>query len=106
VALSNKLDMVGLAYRAGRALAGSAACEKGLKQRKVCLLLMHQALAAGTRKEFAGLCERFGADMITVPLADDLGRAIGKPGVMLVGITDAGFAKAIQNNYHGGSGSE
>jgi ribosomal protein L7Ae-like RNA K-turn-binding protein len=106
VTSSNKLDMVGLAYRAGRALSGSAACEKGLKQRKVCLMLMHQALSAGTRRMFTELCERFDADMITVALADDLGRAIGKPGVMLVGITDAGFAKAIQNNYHGGSGSE
>jgi len=98
--------MVGMACRAGHALAGSAACEKGLKQRKVCLLLMHPAVSEGTRGEFARLCERFGAGVLTVSAADDLGKAIGKPGVMLVGITDAGFAKAIQNNYHGGSGSE
>ena len=106
MASSSKLDMVGMAYRAGRALAGSAACEKGLRQRKVCLLLMQEALSEGTRREFAGLCERFGADVLTVSAANDLGKAIGKTGVMLVGITDAGFAKAIQNNYHGGSGSE
>jgi len=98
--------MVGLAYRAGCALAGSAACEKGLKQRKICLLLKHQGVSAGTHRMFAELCGRFGADVITVPMTEDLGSAIGKPGVMLVGITDAGFAKAIKNNYHGGSGSE
>ncbi len=44
--------------------------------------------------------------MIMIGLEDDLGKAIGRPGVMLVGITDAGFAKAILNNYHGGSGIE
>jgi ribosomal protein L7Ae-like RNA K-turn-binding protein len=103
---SNNLNMVGLACRAGRVLAGSAACEKGLKQRKVCLLLMQQGLSAGTCKEFTGLCERYSAEVMMIGLTDDLGKAIGKPGVMLVGITHAGFAKAIQNNYHGGSGIE
>jgi ribosomal protein L7Ae-like RNA K-turn-binding protein len=98
--------MVGLACRAGRVMSGSAACEKGLKQRKICLLLIQQGLSEGSRKGFIELCGRFGAETMMIAAEDDLGRAIGKPGVMLVGIADAGFAKAIQNNYHGGSGIE
>jgi ribosomal protein L7Ae-like RNA K-turn-binding protein len=98
--------MAGLACRAGRVMAGSAACEKGLKQKKICLLLVQQGLSEGSLKNFGSLCERFGASMMMIGAEDDLGKAIGRPGVMLVGVTDAGFAKAIQNNYHGGSGIE
>jgi len=98
--------MVGLAYRAGRVLAGSAACEKGLKQKKICLLLVQQGLSEGSLKGFAELCRRGGAEMLVISPEHDLGRAIGRPNVMLAGITNAGFAKAIENNYHGGSGIE
>ena len=98
--------MAGLAFRAGRALAGSAACEKGLMFHQICLLLIQQGLSENSIKQFTGLCERSGAEWMLIGPEDDLGAAIGRPGVMLVGITDAGFAKAIKNNYHGGSGIE
>ena len=98
--------MAGLAFRAGRALAGSAACEKGLTLHQICLLLIQQGLSENSIKQFTGLCERSDAEWMLIGPEDDLGAAIGRPGVMLVGITDAGFAKAIKNNYHGGSGIE
>ncbi len=103
---SNKLSMAGLAYRAGKALAGSAACEKGLKFGQVHLLLVQQGLSEGSLEYFSGLCERVHAKTLMVGKEDDLGKAIGRPGVMLVGITDTGFANAIKNNYLGGSGIE
>ena len=98
--------MAGLAFRAGRTLAGSAACEKGLMLQQICLLLIQHGLSGNSIKQFTGLCERYGAEWMIIGPDDDLGAAIGRPGVMLVGITDAGFAKAIKNNYHGGSGIE
>ena len=98
--------MAGLAFRAGRALAGSAACEKGLMHHQICLLLIQQGLSENSIKQFTGLCERSDAEWMLIGPEDDLGAAIGRPGVMLVGITDAGFAKPIKKNYHGGSGFE
>ena len=103
---SNKLSMAGLAFRAGRAVTGSAACETGLKRRQICLLMIQQGLSESSLKHFNGLCERSGAECLLIDKQDDLGKAIGKPGVMLVGLTDTGFANAIKNIYHGGSGIE
>ena len=98
--------MAGLAFRAGKVMSGSMACEKGLLQQQIRLLLIQQGLSENSLKQFTGLCERSGAEWLIISEDDDLGAAIGRPGVMLVGITDAGFAKAIKNNYHGGSGIE
>ena len=95
--------MAGLAYRAGRALAGSEACEKGIKRRQVCLLMVQAGLSEGSLSKFAGLCGQYGADMMMINAQYDLGGAIGRPGVMLLGITDSGFAAAIKKNYVGGS---
>lgn len=96
--------MVGLAYRAGRTLAGTAACEKGLKQRRICLMLLQDGLSPSTQSAFTELCARNGVDVLTIGGDGILGKAIGRPGIMLLGVTDKGFADAIRNNFDGGSG--
>ena len=98
--------MVGLAFRAGKVMSGSMACEKGLDRHRICLLMIQQGLSENSVKQFTGLCARSGAEWLIINASDDLGASIGRPGVMLVGITDIGFAQAIKNNYHGGSGIE
>ena len=95
--------MAGLAFRAGRALAGSAACEKGIKRRQICLLLAQKSLSEGSLSRYTALCTKYGTEMMMINAQHDLGMAIGRPGVMLLGITDSGFADAIKNNYDGGS---
>lgn len=103
---SNKLGMVGLAVRAGKALFGTAACERGVKNRSVRLLLLQEGLSAPTRKNFEGLCRRANVRFLTVNGQGALGAAIGKPGIMILGITDSGFAGEISDNFDGGSGTE
>lgn len=101
---SNNLAMIGLAFKAGKTLAGTAACEKGLKHRKIRLLLLQEELAPSSRKGFLELCESTGIHVITIGGGDCLGDAIGRPGIMVLGVTDKGFANAIRNNFDGGSG--
>ncbi len=96
--------MVGLAFRAGKTLAGTAACEKGLKHRNIRLLLLQDGLSSSSRKRFLELCENTGVKVITIGNGNTLGDAIGRPEIMVLGITDRGFADAICNNYDGGSG--
>jgi ribosomal protein L7Ae-like RNA K-turn-binding protein len=96
--------MVGLAFRAGKTLAGTAACEKGLKHRKIYLLLLQEGLSPSSRKGFLELCENTGVEVITIGNGDRLGDAIGRPEIMVLGVTDKRFAHAIRNNYVGGSG--
>lgn len=96
--------MIGLAFRAGKTLTGSAACEKGLKQRRVKLLLMQDGLSPASARSFLELAQRMGTKTLTLGAQDRLGEAIGRPGIMVLGVTDKGFADAIRNNLDGGSG--
>jgi len=96
--------MVGLAYRAGKTLVGTAACEKGIKHRKIYLLLLQDGLSSSSERRFSELCVNAGVKVIRIGSGDRLGDAIGRPGIMLLGVTDKRFADAIRNNYDGGSG--
>ena len=96
---------VGLAYRAGRVLAGTAACEKGIKTKEVRLLLMQQELSEGTRNKFLRLCEERGIKARVVDEPGSIGRAIGRQEIMLVGVTDQRLADAARNIIDGVKGS-
>lgn len=89
--------------RAGKALFGTAACERGIKRQSVQLLLLQRGLSDSSRKHFETLCGRYDVRMITVEEEGRLGAVIGRPGIMVLGITDHGFAKTIIKQIDGGS---
>lgn len=75
-------------------MVGSAACEKGIKRSKVRLMLLSTALSDGSMTMFERLCERCSVDVIKTD--DPIGKAIGRAEVMVIGITDQGFATTIK----------
>ncbi len=102
---SNSLSYVGLAHKAGKTLVGTAACESGLKRGSVRLLLLQEGMSPSSIRKFEYLCGKENVDVLTVSMYDKLGLAIGKPEIMVLGITDFGFADAIKNIFIGGQGS-
>lgn len=90
---SNKLSLLGIAFKAGAVLAGTAACENGIKERKIKLLILNSAISEGSAKHFRNLCEASNIDIITTD--QPIGDAIGRGYIMIIGITDEGFKKAI-----------
>lgn len=102
---SNSLTYIGFAQRAGKTLAGSAAAEKGIHQGKVYLLLLQETLSASSIEHFRTLCERYRVPYRVMHGEPSLGQGIGKSGVMVVGITDNGFAVTIRNIIDGVKGS-
>ena len=96
---------IGLAFRAGRALAGTAACEKGVKKNEVRLLLMQSQLSEGTKGKFLRLCEERGIKVCVLEEPGSIGRAIGRQEIMLVGVTDQRLANAARNIIDGVKGS-
>jgi ribosomal protein L7Ae-like RNA K-turn-binding protein len=102
---SNSLSYVGLAHRAGKTLIGTAACEKGLKRGDIQLLLLQEGLSESTIDKFAYICSKNNVDVLTVNGYYRLGPAIGKEGIMIIGITDTGFADVIKKTIIGGQGS-
>jgi ribosomal protein L7Ae-like RNA K-turn-binding protein len=105
VASTNNLSYIGLAHRAGQTLVGTAACEAGLKRGKLRLLLLQEGLSPSTVKKFVYLCGKNNVDVLTFSEYDKLGLAIGRPDIMVLGITDIGFADTIKNSFIGGQGS-
>lgn len=93
---SNSLSYVGLAFRAGKTLIGTAACEKGIKRGKVRLLLLQERMSAGSTERFQRLCAMHHVDVLIVQ--ESLGSAIGRSEILVIGITDKGFAKTIKNS--------
>lgn len=101
--ISNKLSYVGLAYKAGKALCGTAVCEKGIKYSKIKLLILQDSISENSEKHFRLLCARHNVALIKVQTP--LGEAIGKAGIMIIGITDVGFKNAILNKEDSTKGS-
>jgi ribosomal protein L7Ae-like RNA K-turn-binding protein len=102
---SSNLSFIGLAQKAGKTLTGTAACEKGLKRGSIKLLLLQDGLSASTVDKFTYICRKNNVDVLVVNSYYRLGLAIGKEGIMIIGITDTGFADSIRKNIFGGQGS-
>lgn len=99
------MSYVGLAHRAGKTLTGTAACEKGLKKGNIKLLLLQEGLSDSTIDKFTYICRKNNVDVLLVNGYYRLGPAIGKEEIMVIGITDTGFAGTIKKNIIGGQGS-
>lgn len=69
------------------------------------LLLLQKGLSDSSINYFYTLCKTAGADILIVDEEQRLGDAAGRPGVMVMGITDKRFAKQIKCNIDGGSGN-
>ena len=90
---SNNLSILGIANKAGKITLGTAACEKGLKSRKIKLLIVHESLSDRSKKHFSCLCEKYGVDIMITE--ESLGKALGKDYILVAGVTDKGFKKVI-----------
>ncbi len=84
---------LGLAARAGKVVYGAGACEAGVKNGKVKLLILDGGVSANTKSAFAGMCARRGVDIMCLDDTDCLGQRLGKPGRKVIGIVSVEFAK-------------
>lgn len=89
--------------RAGKAVFGTASCEKSLKKGAVQLLLLQKGLSESSVDHFLKLCKEADVKILMVDEDERLGDAAGRSGIMVLGITDKRFAEQI-NSIIGGSG--
>lgn len=94
---SNSLSIVGLANKAGKTVIGTAACEAGIWNGRLRLLLLQQSMSLSSIRKFKCMCDKNKVDVFIVSGYDGLGRAIGKSEIRVVGITDDGFANKIKS---------
>ena len=92
--MSRLLNMLGLCARAGKLITGEKACVQAARTGGVHAMLLDGAASDNAVKAVSQACESHGVPLLRTG-AFELGDAIGKPGRMAAGVTDAGMAERI-----------
>ena len=88
-------NLLGLACRACKTICGDFAAEKHLKKHTVPMLFLAADGGADNVEKYRRLAERKGIAVVDILTKEELGRAVGKMQNVVVLLTDAGFAKAV-----------
>ena len=92
--MNRALNMLGLCARAGKLISGEKACLQLIRGGGAHVVLMDAGAAKNAVKSITDACSHHQVPLLQAP-ESELGDAIGKPGRMVVAVTDAGFAKRI-----------
>ena len=92
--MKRALSMLGLCARAGKLISGEKACLQSIRSGGVYAVLLDAAAAGNAVKSITDACTYHNVILLRAP-EFELGDAIGKPGRMVVAVTDARFAARI-----------
>lgn len=92
--MNRALSMLGLCARAGKLISGEKACLQSIRSGGVYAVLLDAAAAGNAVKSISDACSYHEVPLFRTP-EYELGDAIGKPGRMVVGITDPKFAERV-----------
>ncbi|MCF6514951.1 YlxQ-related RNA-binding protein [Lactobacillus sp. S2-2] len=90
------LNLLGISKRAGKIITGEDLILKAIRNNEVKLLFIANDAGKSTAKKFKDKTNFYEIPLITIFNKEQLGEAVGMPRVM-IGITDAGFAKKFKN---------
>lgn len=88
--------LLGLARKAGKAVAGNYAVQRAIKQQKVFLLLIAADAAPNTKDEFRKLASHYNIPVCEFLTKVKLGASIGSSESAVVAVLDPSFAQAIR----------
>ncbi|TRM12435.1 50S ribosomal protein L7ae [Lentibacillus cibarius] len=94
---NNYLNIVGLAYRAGKCSTGEDTIVKDIRQQRAKLVLLANDIGPRTQKKIMNKCKTYEVPFVFVDDKETLSDAIGKSQRVAVAILDDGFAAKIQS---------
>ena len=95
---NNYLNILGLAYRAGKCSLGEDAILRDVRGEKAKLVLLANDIGPQTRKKLTDKCKFYEVPLVIVEEDRELlSNAIGKSHRVAIAILDAGFAKKIKS---------
>jgi len=95
---NNYLNILGLAYRAGKCSLGEDAILRDVRSEKAKLVLLANDIGPQTRKKMTDKCKYYEIPLIVVEEDREvLSNSIGKSHRVAIAVLDAGFAKKIQS---------
>ncbi|QST01625.1 ribosomal L7Ae/L30e/S12e/Gadd45 family protein [Pontibacillus sp. ALD_SL1] len=89
------LNMIGLAFRAGKCTLGEEAIVRDIQRKRACLVLIANDTGINTKKKLEDKCSFYKVPYREVVDRETLSGAIGKSGRVALAITDRGFATKI-----------
>ncbi|MFS0672476.1 L7Ae/L30e/S12e/Gadd45 family ribosomal protein [Ornithinibacillus sp. 179-J 7C1 HS] len=95
---SNYLNIIGIAFRAGKCSTGEETIVKDIQKKRAKLVLIANDVGPQTRKKLTDKCNSY--DVPYVIVSDDrdtLSNAIGKSHRVAIAILEEGFAKKLES---------
>lgn len=89
------LNLLGLAFRAGKCTLGEEAIVRDIKRKRAYLILIAEDTGTNTKKKLMDKSRSYEIPYREVDDRDTLSSAIGKSGRVAIAITDRGFAMKI-----------
>ena len=89
------LNLLGLAYRAGKLTLGEEAVIRDIQKKKAELVLLASDTGKQTKKKVSDKCSYYQVPLYVVDDREVLSHAIGKSGRVVAAINDQGFAAKI-----------
>lgn len=89
------LDLIGLAQRAGRLAVGTHAVKDAARVGELEAVVLARDATDNARERVLPLLRAVGVPVVLCDSAAELGRAVGRPRLVVVGLKDAGFAGRV-----------
>jgi len=91
------LGLLGLGRRAGNLIVGVDAVRSAIKAGKCHLVVMASDAGPRAEEKVTRLARGKNLPVIVGPVADEIGRALGRPPVQAVGVSDRALASGVMN---------
>ena len=91
------LGLLGLGRRAGNLIVGVDAVRSSIKAGKCYLVVMASDAGPRAEEKVTRLARGKNLPVIVGPVADEIGRALGRPPVQAVGVSDRALASGVMN---------
>lgn len=92
-------NFLGLAKKSGSILEGYSKCDDKKNKDKIVLYIISKDASDSTRGKFKNRCNENAIPYIEDFSKEDLGSALGRPEVMILGILDKNMAKKLISLY-------
>lgn len=92
-------NFLGICKRSGNLLEGYSKCNDQRNKRDIFLFIISKDASESTKKKFIKHCENKNIPYINDFSKEDIGDAIGRLEVMIVGVLDSNMAKNLLSIY-------
>ncbi len=94
--MNSFLKFLGLTRKSGNVIAGGNLTEVALRKGKLSLVILAEDASEGTKKKFRAMAETHGVELLEISSVDDLGQAIGKGPISVIGIADRRMSRKLK----------